>query len=73
LFRGGVRSILCAAPDQGRLPSIRGRPRVPTAAALLITHFDRILIATGEASYHAGQDYCTSAFLSQAGVANDYI
>jgi hypothetical protein len=32
-----------------------------------------ILIATGEASYHAGQDYCTSAFLTQAGVANDYI
>lgn len=32
-----------------------------------------ILIATGEASYHAGQDYCTSAFLSQAGVANDYV
>jgi len=31
-----------------------------------------ILIATGEASYHAGQDYCTSAFLTQAGVANDY-
>lgn len=32
-----------------------------------------ILIATGEASYHAGQDYCTSAFLTQAGVANDYV
>ena len=32
-----------------------------------------ILIATGEASYHAGQDYCTSAFLSQAGVPNDYV
>lgn len=32
-----------------------------------------ILIATGEASYHAGQDYCTSAFLTQAGVANEYI
>lgn len=31
-----------------------------------------ILIATGEASYHAGQDYCTSAFLTQAGVASDY-
>lgn len=31
-----------------------------------------ILIATGEASYHSGQDYCTSAFLSQAGVANEY-
>ncbi|MCW0196607.1 alpha/beta hydrolase [Sphingopyxis sp.] len=31
-----------------------------------------ILIATGEASYHAGQDYCTSAFLTQAGVPNDY-
>jgi pimeloyl-ACP methyl ester carboxylesterase len=32
-----------------------------------------ILIATGEASYHAGQDYCTSAFLKQAGVPNDYV
>lgn len=32
-----------------------------------------ILIATGEASYHAGQDYCTSAFLTQAGVPNDYV
>ncbi|MDB5706064.1 MAG: uncharacterized protein JWN66_3180 [Sphingomonas bacterium] len=32
-----------------------------------------ILIATGEASYHAGQDYCTSAFLTQASVANDYV
>jgi hypothetical protein len=32
-----------------------------------------ILIATGEASYHAGQDYCTSAFLTQAGVKNDYL
>lgn len=32
-----------------------------------------ILIATGEASYHAGQDYCTSAFLTQAGVRNDYV
>lgn len=32
-----------------------------------------ILIATGEASYHAGQDYCTSAFLAQAEVPNDYV
>jgi len=32
-----------------------------------------ILIATGEASYHAGQDYCTSAFLTQAGVPNEYV
>jgi pimeloyl-ACP methyl ester carboxylesterase len=32
-----------------------------------------ILIATGEASYHAGQDYCTAAFLTQAGVPNDYV
>lgn len=40
-----------------RLPALGGIP---------------ILIATGEASYHAGQDYCTSAFLTQAGVANDY-
>ncbi|MBA3939975.1 MAG: hypothetical protein C0520_02065 [Sphingopyxis sp.] len=40
-----------------RLPALDGIP---------------IPIATGEVSYHAGQDYCTSAFLTQAGVANDY-
>ena len=32
-----------------------------------------ILIATGEASYHAGSDHCTSAFLTQAGVPNDWV
>lgn len=40
-----------------RLPALTGTP---------------ILVATGEASYHAGQDFCTSAFLTQAGVPNDY-
>jgi pimeloyl-ACP methyl ester carboxylesterase len=29
-----------------------------------------ILIATGEASYHAASDHCTSVFLKQAGVPN---
>jgi pimeloyl-ACP methyl ester carboxylesterase len=32
-----------------------------------------ILIATGEASYHAASDHCTSAFLTQAGVPNDWV
>ena len=32
-----------------------------------------ILIATGEASYHAQYDHCTSAFLTQAGVANRWM
>ena len=32
-----------------------------------------ILISTGEASYHATYDYCTSKFLTQAGVANDWV
>ena len=32
-----------------------------------------ILIATGEASYHATYDYCTSKFLTQAGVKNDWV
>ncbi|MET0309214.1 MAG: hypothetical protein ABW023_10955 [Sphingomonas sp.] len=32
-----------------------------------------ILIATGEASYHAASDHCTSAFLSQAGVPNNWV
>jgi pimeloyl-ACP methyl ester carboxylesterase len=32
-----------------------------------------ILIATGEASYHSTYDYCTSKFLTQAGVTNDWV
>jgi pimeloyl-ACP methyl ester carboxylesterase len=32
-----------------------------------------ILIATGEASYHSTYDYCTSKFLTQAGVANQWV
>lgn len=32
-----------------------------------------ILITTGEASYHAQYDHCTSAFLTQAGVANTWL
>ena len=53
----GVDCWLQPAPRY-RLPWLAGTP---------------ILIATGEASYHAGQDYCTSAFLTQAGVPNDYV
>jgi len=32
-----------------------------------------ILIATGEASYHSTYDYCTSKFLTQVGVTNDWV
>ncbi len=32
-----------------------------------------ILIATGEASYHATYDYCTAKFLTQAGVKNEWV
>jgi len=32
-----------------------------------------IAIQTGQASYHAGYDYCTSVFLTQAGVNNTYV
>ena len=31
------------------------------------------LVATGQASYHATYDYCTSKFLTQAGVKHDYV
>lgn len=41
-----------------RLPKLSGIP---------------VLIATGEASYHAASDYCTSAFLNQTGVSSDYL
>ena len=32
-----------------------------------------ILILTGEASYHAQYDHCTAKYLTQAGVANDFV
>src|SRR5262249_37712517 len=32
-----------------------------------------ILIFTGEASYHAGYDYCTSEYLQQAGASDEYV
>jgi pimeloyl-ACP methyl ester carboxylesterase len=32
-----------------------------------------ILVATGQASYHATYDYCTSEFLTQAGVKHEHI
>lgn len=32
-----------------------------------------ILVATGEASYHAQYDHCTSEFLRQAGAANTFV
>lgn len=32
-----------------------------------------VLIVTSEASYHAGYDHCTSRYLAQAGVANDFM
>lgn len=32
-----------------------------------------MLIVTAEASYHAGYDYCTSEFLTQAGVTHDFV
>jgi pimeloyl-ACP methyl ester carboxylesterase len=52
-----VRCWLPAAPAR-QLPNLKGIP---------------ILIVTSEASYHAPYDHCTSEFLKQAGVANDFV
>jgi len=32
-----------------------------------------ILIVSGEASFHAPWDHCTSKYLTQAGVANEHV
>jgi len=52
-----VRCWLQAEPAR-RLPNLQGIP---------------ILIVVGEASYHAPYDHCTSRFLTQAGVKNDFV
>jgi pimeloyl-ACP methyl ester carboxylesterase len=56
--------------DQELAPSyLQHEParKLPNLAGL------KIAIFTAEASYHAPYDHCTSAFLTQAGVAHDFI
>lgn len=52
-----VRCWLPASPAP-RLPRLQNTP---------------ILIVVSEASYHAPYDHCTSQFLAEAGVANDFV
>jgi pimeloyl-ACP methyl ester carboxylesterase len=56
----GPDLVLCnlQAGTPRTLPNLRGIP---------------IAIITGEASYHAPYDHCTSKYLAQAGVANEHI
>jgi pimeloyl-ACP methyl ester carboxylesterase len=56
----GPDLVLCTlqAGTPRTLPNLRGIP---------------IVIITGEASYHAPYDHCTSKYLAQAGVANEHI
>ena len=56
----GPDLVLCTlqAGTPRMLPNLRGIP---------------IVIITGEASYHAPYDHCTSQFLRQAGVEHDFV
>lgn len=56
----GPDLVLCnlQAGTPRTLPNLRGIP---------------IVIITGEASYHAPYDHCTSKYLAQAGVANEHV
>ena len=60
-----------ATPDRADVV----RCRLQTAPARQLPTLQRIpiLIVAGEASYHASYDHCTSKYLSQAGVQNDYV
>ena len=51
-------------------PALQGSSPVHTLPWLNGTP---ILIQTGQASYHSTYDYCTSAFLTQAGVKNTWV
>jgi pimeloyl-ACP methyl ester carboxylesterase len=48
---------------------------LPATPAPQLPNLQRIpiLIVVSEASYHAPYDHCTSRFLKQAGVANDFV
>ena len=56
----GQDLVLCSlqAGTPRTLPNLKGIP---------------IVILTGEASYHAPYDHCTSKYLAQAGVPNQHV
>ncbi|MET4247245.1 alpha/beta hydrolase [Bradyrhizobium sp. LA6.7] len=59
------------APDAADLAPCwlqKGTPRRLTGLASI-----PVLVATGEASYHAVYDHCTARYLSQAGVNTDFV
>jgi pimeloyl-ACP methyl ester carboxylesterase len=71
-----VRSTADLAPKQEARPEARdlvrcwsaGTPhKLPRLAGI------PVMIVTAEASYHAAYDHCTSRFLTEAGVANDFV
>lgn len=71
--RIGGRAVVRASGKGGRTGFVRywrqAEParRLPNLARL------RILIVSGEASYHAPYDHATSAYFAQAGVEHDFI
>lgn len=63
-----VREATAEAPDCARCWRQRDPARtIPALAGM------PILIVTGEASYHAPYDHCTSRYLRQAGVEHDFV
>lgn len=72
-----------AGPDASLLRSVKMPPRDEVSgecmlqaepAKMLVNLVDiPVLVVTSEASYHAPYDYCTVAFLRQAGVTVEYL
>ena len=62
-----VTEAEAAAPGQERCVLPKTPHRVVNLAGV------PVMILTSEASYHAGYDRCTAEFLTQAGVANDWV
>ena len=63
-----VQQAKADGPDLARCWSQADPPR-----RLVNLHGIPVAIITGEASYHAPYDHCTSKFLTQAGVANTHL
>jgi pimeloyl-ACP methyl ester carboxylesterase len=55
------------SPDLAACWSAGARHTLPRLAGI------PVMIVTAEASYHAAYDHCTSRYLSQAGVTNDFV
>ncbi|KAH8896816.1 alpha/beta-hydrolase [Thozetella sp. PMI_491] len=68
-----LQSVLVPAPPGEDLDDCWLQPPDAPKRLVNLSQVERVLVVTSESSYHAPYDYCTVAYLRQAGVNTDYL